>query len=814
MADHELDKGFEEVPTDHKLDEGFEEVIAKPVSSADTADLSMLPKEYQGKSLKELKSMPVGEGETGIASFVHQMPGAYQVESAEMAGAQKLKDLVTGDSGKSKDFSDLYKRYQLALRARQEAGSEQNPLPSAVGTGTGFLASIPMYGKLFNGASKLLGMSSKAAPALTKMYQTEGLAPTLAEGAKRAVVGGAKAFPAGLGLGMMSAETPYVGGTPEEKAKTFDHALNTGFLTAGLGAAGTIAGEAAPAVAESKFGQWVANTAAGKAFSKAKELTQKGIALFGDKAEQQAFNDVSDQAMDASKQIQNSIKVGEETAYSPTEAAAKGKTVDLTEWADNASKEAEGLADSKQKEEVLNSINDVVNGKKVEAKIIGGFKPIKEVPETPGTAKELEDEAIKEVEALRHLGVDAKYQIKKSVSPDGRPMVTKIVHTDEPIESAEKIVKGLSESGEPVETTELAPTEFKTTGKAKAKFEEPPTAAHTDIKPIEETTTQRVGGTPTLDLAKAQELDQTLSAHLRDQNFSPADKEFVRAQRDKLRDLMDQNFPGYKDAVEKYSSFKKFSRESEINYENPESIRSTMIKSETDPIAAQKFEDFINQVRKIDPELASQIKELGLEKVKQLGFIKDIQGPSIASLLGKGGITKAIVKSPETAGALAGSLTAKAQRTLVPALSKFGATPGNVSKMLAPSFVPEEESYSTPAGDLTQKPAPKNPSINSPFAPEPTKSKHGYNNGGEVQPEQSSNDTPVKAQTTQLASNLYNATDDSLRQVADHFKSTDALSGYGKQLHKALDDKDENLKNRVVFAIMQNPATRKLITPQ
>lgn len=68
-------------------------------------------------------------------------------------------------------------------------------------------------------------------------------------------------------------------------------------------------------------------------------------------------------------------------------------------------------------------------------------------------------------------------------------------------------------------------------------------------------------------------------------------------------------------------------------------------------------------------------------------------------------------------------------------------------------------------------------------------------------------------ESSKIATNLYNATDDSLKELASNFKSTPGLQFYGDHLDKALATDDEGEKNRAIFLIMQNPTARKMVTP-
>lgn len=104
----------------------------------------------------------------------------------------------------------------------------------------------------------------------------------------------------------------------------------------------------------------------------------------------------------------------------------------------------------------------------------------------------------------------------------------------------------------------------------------------------------------------------------------------------------------------------------------------------------------------------------------------------------------------------------------------------------------------TPAGDLVQKGVVNTArsTVFNPFAQEKVQTR--YN----------------PTESTKTASSLYNATDDSLKQVAAKFKQTPGLEFYADHLNKAIDSNDDGEKNRAVFLIMQNPTARKLITPK
>jgi len=107
----------------------------------------------------------------------------------------------------------------------------------------------------------------------------------------------------------------------------------------------------------------------------------------------------------------------------------------------------------------------------------------------------------------------------------------------------------------------------------------------------------------------------------------------------------------------------------------------------------------------------------------------------------------------------------------------------------------------TPSGQLVQKAVQQVPQqiVANPFAQEKLQG--------------SRNSAPTQ-EATNLSSSLYNATDESLKGVADKFKDTPGLEFYSDHLNKAIDTNDQGEKNRAIFLIMQNPKTRALVSPQ
>jgi len=67
---------------------------------------------------------------------------------------------------------------------------------------------------------------------------------------------------------------------------------------------------------------------------------------------------------------------------------------------------------------------------------------------------------------------------------------------------------------------------------------------------------------------------------------------------------------------------------------------------------------------------------------------------------------------------------------------------------------------------------------------------------------------------TKTAGNLYNATDESLQNVAKQLKNQAGMGYTADYLKKALDDNDNDAKNRAIFLIMSTPQGRALVSPE
>ncbi len=71
-----------------------------------------------------------------------------------------------------------------------------------------------------------------------------------------------------------------------------------------------------------------------------------------------------------------------------------------------------------------------------------------------------------------------------------------------------------------------------------------------------------------------------------------------------------------------------------------------------------------------------------------------------------------------------------------------------------------------------------------------------------------------KPEPTKIAGNLYNSTDESLKSMASKLGKEPGLNHLAASLNEAIDNNDSGAKNRSIFLILQNPQSRKLVSPE
>lgn len=158
-----------------------------------------------------------------------------------------------------------------------------------------------------------------------------------------------------------------------------------------------------------------------------------------------------------------------------------------------------------------------------------------------------------------------------------------------------------------------------------------------------------------------------------------------------------------------------------------------------------------------------------------------------------------------TRGGIPTSKSALAQTVLGPIESFAGKALNQTAKTVQ-----------TPIGDLVQKAvpsaikavAPYNQSMPASAVPvspwSPSKNKPGNTNQTSSNPQKN---------PTMTAANLYNATNESLLNVADRLKDQAGLGYTADYLKKAVENDDMDAKNRAIFSLMQSAQARALLTP-
>lgn len=123
---------------------------------------------------------------------------------------------------------------------------------------------------------------------------------------------------------------------------------------------------------------------------------------------------------------------------------------------------------------------------------------------------------------------------------------------------------------------------------------------------------------------------------------------------------------------------------------------------------------------------------------------------------------------------------------------------GPVEGFVAKGLNTASKVVQTPIGEIAQKtiPAVAKTAVNNPW--------DSIKNNTSETPAQNS---------TKIAGFLYNATSDSLKNVASKLSKAPGMEHVAKSLEKSIMDNDIDAKNRAIFVIMQNPSSRKLVTP-
>lgn len=237
-------------------------------------------------------------------------------------------------------------------------------------------------------------------------------------------------------------------------------------------------------------------------------------------------------------------------------------------------------------------------------------------------------------------------------------------------------------------------------------------------------------------------------------------------------------------------------------------------------IVRQHIEDLSNSA---DPGAGDQISQIN-KTLSNLYTYKDaakkLMNKGSGTLLDKTVDIVPKILTGNTLGGLGKIVSAKGLNTASNFLNKEVPT---LSSPDLPNFNPfDTKIVKTPIGNIVQKAAQPVAQttaneMNNPWSQNVTKKTVGFAAkqafGSTARADDYYQPLANRAsQATINASNLYNATDDSLKQVASNLKSVPGLEFYADHLNKAIDTDDEGEKNRAIFLIMQNPKSRKLIS--
>lgn len=124
---------------------------------------------------------------------------------------------------------------------------------------------------------------------------------------------------------------------------------------------------------------------------------------------------------------------------------------------------------------------------------------------------------------------------------------------------------------------------------------------------------------------------------------------------------------------------------------------------------------------------------------------------------------------------------------------------GPLESFAAKGLNSASKTVQTPIGDLVQKSL---PAVSKTLVDNPWRSSSSFSS------------EPPNQNSSKIAGSLYNATDESLKSMANKLGQEPGMEHTANYLSKAIDDNDQNAKNRAIFLIMQSPSSRKLVSPE
>ena len=370
---------------------------------------------------------------------------ADEFTSALGAGIEKLK-------GSDKDLADLYRQERDESRAAYKAAEEANP-------------------KTYLGGN-IVG----------------GIAPVVATGGLGATVKGAAALGAAAGLGSSSEDLT-------DESKPLDERLTSAGVDTALGA--TLGGGIAsiPVIGKAT-GNYLARTAPGKAFLRGMSGEVINPSTFAE--------EVGKRTVDFSKNTLGKLQGLEETlARLKGTLLKENKTpVDLSKARETIEQGLEEVAPqgsnvaslNEIKNQALQDVSEAFGDKTAETlqKVKVSGVSTEAVPASASARQGLEAEIAKEKVAADALGQNIRHEIKESIGPDGKPYLTKITSSDEPIEAAERVVSVEDAFGNKESKLIKPDTQYKTTAKTKVVENVPEIPAHKIFSPTETEETVKI----------------------------------------------------------------------------------------------------------------------------------------------------------------------------------------------------------------------------------------------------------------------------------------------------------------------------------
>lgn len=496
----------------------------------------------------------------------------------------------------------------------------------------------------------------------------------------------------------------------------------------------------------------------------ARKLGQQGKSLI----DKYARNNLAKETEQLANNIVNSIqsekgRVGQ--AYEAILDANSSKKIDLTDFVAKLKDRATNLDTSlpeqaRDKKAIMDLITKVTEGPETEKSIITGFKPGKTIEEIPSSQEQLQNEAKNFIESQKQLGKSATSSI---VPSDDDSLLTHILRTE-------------NENGPSVTARTVQNT--------------PGSPAYSTIKPNIEKQLVREGGTLTPNITEAKTLRTNLGKFANEKNLSTTGEQFADQTYSDLSNILKEQIPGLAPTDSQYSSLLKAGRKLGIKG-NDEDVVAVLQKITSNNQGKQIIVDqALSQLDNVNPQLSNQIRNNATNIDQKAEMLDKISSIGNYNILNPKSVVLGLIKD-------------------------FGAlrvAGGNIVGLA------EKKAVETPAGKIIQKSITSIPmaTVTNPFTQgrvQKVISKEGITGS-----EASADDfTEIPRQGTseasKIATNLYSADDDSLKNIASSFSKTPGLEFYGEALNKAVDGKDTDAKNRAVFLIMQHPKARKLVTP-